>query len=107
MTQVGAEDPQAFFDFLWLRNGYELIRIMPDGSIAATVAFLFTDAIITGIGLTGYEDRWCFKKVPFRLHAKAALLAWSGDDHTEPQGWHRHPGSGRRRDEDGNETINY
>jgi len=44
----------------------------------------------------GYDDRWCY-------HSKeAALAAIAGWDRnyptTEPQGWHRHPTTGRRRE---------
>lgn len=46
-----------------------------------------------------YSDRWCYKS------HKAALAAFEDWDPTtyvfgvsEPQGWHRHPPTGRRRE---------
>ena len=75
-------------------NGYREIRAIGDGLYACLVPLLFTCAIVTGrIGdLSGYEDRWCFHSYAV---AKAALDAWNGEG--EPQGWHRHPQTGRRR----------
>jgi hypothetical protein len=62
---------------------------------------MFTQAIITDIDAWGYNDRWCYHS---HLAAAQALEGWDGDG--EPEGWHRHPKTGRRRDEDGNEWIN-
>lgn len=61
----------------------------------AVVPFMFTSAIIVGHkdDDMGYEDRWCFET--FAL-ACAAFDAWDGVT-GEPDGWHRHPTSGRRR----------
>ena len=55
---------------------------------------LFTHAIIVGrVGqMSTYEDRWCYAT---REKAQAALAAWDGNG--EPDGWHRHPNTGRRR----------
>ena len=41
-----------------------------------------------------YEDRWCYPTAIAALHA-AEL--WNGPDGPEPEGWHRHPRTGRRR----------
>jgi hypothetical protein len=56
--------------------------------------FLFTTAIIVGkMGDTlNIYDRWCYHS---REDAQKALDNWNGID--EPEGWHRHPSSGRRR----------
>lgn len=75
-------------------EGYAYPKVLPNGLIACVNRFLFTDAIILvnpAAADFGYEDRWCYE------HGKAlpALLAWSGDK--EPEGWHRHPLTGRRR----------
>jgi hypothetical protein len=66
-------------------------------------AFLFTTAIVfTPKGdPTVYVDRWCYRD----LEAAAAAArgwdtaaAWTGrPGGPEPTGWHRHPGTGRRR----------
>jgi hypothetical protein len=41
----------------------------------------------------GYADRWCYAT---RELAQKALDEWTGQD--EPSGWHRHPATGRRRE---------
>jgi len=66
---------------------------------AAIAPFLFTHAIVCDFDYFGYGDRWCYHSMSA---AVKALDAWNGEG--EPEGWHRHPDSGRRRDEDGNET---
>ena len=38
-----------------------------------------------------------FQQQQVQLDAQEALAAWDGAPGTEPQGWHRHPTSGRRR----------
>jgi hypothetical protein len=60
--------------------------------------FAYTAAVIVGtIGdRFGYLDRWCYHTVRIAI---AAGDAWDGNwPHTEPEGWHRHPGTGRRRE---------
>jgi hypothetical protein len=83
-------------------NGYRAVRDLGDGRYAALAPFLFTTAIITGRwgDYIGLEDRWCYHTA---FDAKAALEAWDGLG--EPTGWHRHPGTGRRVDEDGKAYV--
>lgn len=71
-----------------------------DFTVAAVFPFLYTWAILADINQYGYVDRWCYKSLDDCL---AALQAWDG--HGEPTGWHRHPTTGRRRDEHGNEHV--
>lgn len=89
----------------WLVKNEVCIHPRPvrDGFYAGILPLLFTHAIILGrMGdLYGYEDRWCFSDLE---KAKAALDAWDGVG--EPQGWHRHPDSGRRRP-DGDKNLEY
>lgn len=76
-------------------NGYEHPRVLPDGRWVAIMRLLYTGAVITmqaDHASLCYEDRWCYHSVE---SAKRALDAWDGEG--EPQGWHRHPRSGRRR----------
>jgi hypothetical protein len=58
--------------------------------------FMFTQAIIIGfVGGFGYEDRWCYSTYD---KARSALREWKSRDFMgEPEGWHRHPATGRRR----------
>lgn len=99
----------AFFTFLIRDCGYLEPRELGDGRYAAILPLLFTHAIITGrMGdVLGYSDRWCYAGFE---KARAALDAWDGAG--EPEGWHRHPDTGRRRELDPetgeilSETIN-
>lgn len=88
----------------WLETdcGYKAVRLLPDGRWAAISPLMFTAAIIVGrVGdLTGYDDRWCYHDV---ASARSALDAWVGQG--EPEGWHRHPATGRRVISDGSEAV--
>ena len=81
---------------------YKDVNIIGDKFICI-YPLMYTHAIITGRtgDRYGYENRWCYHTY---AAAKKALDAWSGIG--EPEGWHRHPDSGRRRDENGVEYIN-
>lgn len=83
----------AFLERLMADNNYSDARPIGDGLFVAISPFFFTHGIIVGeIGdAFGYIDRWCFHCY---AAAKAALDAWDGQG--EPEGWHRHPASGRR-----------
>lgn len=74
--------------------GYLAPRMIDEMRYACVMPLLFTHAIIVGRinDFVGYEDRWCFHS---RDAALDALDAWDGEG--EPEGWHRHPASGRRR----------
>lgn len=58
--------------------------------------FIFTAGVVltpkSNDGL--YDDRWCYNSI---LDALAAALMWDPSHQAEPDGWHRHPSSGRRR----------
>ena len=68
------------------------------GRQAGVVPFLFTWAIVADFNSEGYGQRWCYETLQDAL---GALDDWDGEG--EPQGWHRHLPSGRRRDHDGND----
>ena len=84
-----------FFRFL-TDQGYQSPRLIGEGRYAAILPFMYTHAIIVGkVGdRYGYDDRWCFHGPE---KARSALEAWDGVG--EPEGWHRHPATGRRRPE--------
>jgi hypothetical protein len=69
-------------------------KIIGDGIYAAIKPLMFHWTLIVGqIGdRATYADRWCYAN---REAAEAALRTWDGDG--EPDGWHRHPNTGRRR----------
>lgn len=75
---------------------YSDMRVMPDGAFACVARFMFTYAIIYDVNDWGYEDRWCYHSYE---DARDALERWDGQ--AEPTGWHRHPSSGWRVNEDG------
>lgn len=68
----------------------------PNGRDVAIMPLMFTWAIIADIDPMGYGDRWCYHTLQDAL---SALRDWDGTG--EPSGWHRHPNSGRRVDENG------
>lgn len=82
------------------QDNYVDIKRMPNGDYVALFQFMYTWAIMSGLSIYGYEDRWCYSSYE---KAKAALDAWDGTG--EPEGWHRHPNTGRRRHEDGTEEV--
>lgn len=77
-------------------HDYFHLKTFSDGSQAALHRFLYTTAILSGLNHWGYEDRWCYSDTG---SAKEALDKWDGSG--EPEGWHRHPASGRRIGDDG------
>lgn len=82
-----------------------IVRRVDDKRWVGVIPFIYTDAIVWGfIGdTTGYMDRWCYDSATKAIiHA----TAWDGASDTEPDGWHRHPRSGRRR-ENGDPTTEY
>lgn len=102
MTETATLDDAAFLQWLSGQPNYSHVRPLPGKRYAAVIQLMFTEAIIVGdIGNhDSYDDRWCYHKG----HAGEALEAWDGTG--EPKGWHRHPGTGRRRP-DGDELAEY
>lgn len=95
----------------WLKEsgGYVLPHPMGDGRWCAIMPLMFHWTLHIGqIGdRTGYDDRYCLRD---RETAEKSLLEWAERGFAgEPEYWHRHPLTGRRR-EDGDpskETINF
>lgn len=92
---------QAHYLTEMVQQGYYSIRVMPNQTHWVGLHdFMFTTAIIVGeMGdYINIHDRWCYHT---REAAQAALDAWNADPAAtftgEPEGWHRHPFSGRRR----------
>lgn len=85
-------------------DGFTHYRLFPNGRDAMLMRLMFTHAIVADLSSMYYGDRWCYHTFEA---AKAALDAWDGEG--EPTGWHRHPDTGRRR-EDGDpqrETVRW
>lgn len=98
-------------ELVWLSrmcetNGYLAPTPMGDGKWAALSRFAFTMAILKGSMFDdyGYEDRWCFDSWRSAVVGLADWIARGFEG--EPQGWHRHPDSGRRRP-DGDASKEY
>lgn len=77
--------------------GLENVRfeLLPDQvHYKAIIPFIFTSGIILGRADNGgtYIDRWCYEAFDVALEA---FNQWNGIG--EPDGWHRHPSTGRRR----------
>lgn len=95
---------QASFLTTLMGYGYTHLKPIRNGTQwVGLCRFMFTTAIVMGNmdNDFGYEDRWCYHSYE---DAQKALDAWDGAG--EPDGWHRHPTSGRRR-QNGLETVNY
>lgn len=76
-------------------HGYTGYTTYPSGRDACIARFAFTFAILADMTPDGgHGERWCYDTIG---QARAALEAWNGEHDTEPQGWHRHPATGRRR----------
>lgn len=72
------------------------------GKAYAIMPLLFTQAIIVFSNKYFVDDRWCYHSFE---DAEKALDGWQARDFEgEPDGWHRHPSTGRRR-KDGVEYV--
>lgn len=105
MTEL-ADSTKAKFEF-WLKSfdggTCAKVKFFPDGTYGAVKPLIYHWTLIFGlIGNTdNYEDQWCYAT---RDKAMQALKSWSGEG--DPDGWHRHPRTGRRRP-DGDPTKEY
>ncbi|MFP4895671.1 hypothetical protein [Paraburkholderia sp. EG304] len=85
------------------RMGYSRpFRYLPDGRVAALMEInTWQWALVMGIHPYGHMDAFYFHSLEA---ARTAIDAWDGTG--EPQGWFRHPQSGRRRP-DGDASREY
>jgi hypothetical protein len=70
-------------------------RLLPDGRILEVFRLIYTWRLtVTHPRDDGicWEDAWCYPTLPA---IAAAFFAWNGEG--EPDGWIRHPVTGRRR----------
>lgn len=76
------------------------MRDLGDGTWLMVTPLLFHWSLTRGDfdDPVGYFDRWCYSDRSSVLAAFDAFPVNPPDDH-EPQGWHRHPPTGRRRPE--------
>lgn len=77
-------------------NGYTDYTRFTSGRDACITRLGFNHAILSDLTYWGYGDRWCFASYD---KARRALTEWAAaDGEGEPNGWHRHPDTGRRRE---------
>ena len=87
-------------------NDYHLVLPIGLEEYVAVSRFMFTWGILRGLLWLPdtYEDRWCYHT---QQAALSGLWEWASREwQGEPQGWHRHPGTGRRRP-DGDSALEY
>lgn len=76
---------------------YLHIRLLPDGRAVYLMPHSF-GGLRLNIGKPGervFTDEWHFQGAQW-LEAWRAALGWDGEG--EPEGWYRHPATGRRRE---------
>lgn len=82
--------------------GYPMAWEIAPGVVMAVHPFAFTLGLIGPLDRFGYEQRWCYHTLQDLL---GAMADWKDANYAgEPQGWHRHLPSGRRR-ADGREWV--
>lgn len=72
---------------------YAMLKELPDGRVCGVQRLLFHWTLHVDIDDIGYADRYCYQTADGAFNA---LMQWNGEG--DPEGWHRHPKSGRRRD---------
>lgn len=75
-----------------IREHYVYFRVLPDGRLCGVARLMFHWTMHVDIDAVGYADRYCYETLDGAIKA---LDAWSGKG--DPEGWHRHLKSGRRR----------
>ena len=58
------------------REGYKNIKVLDTKEVAATMPFIFTHAIVVGLGHGGYRTRFCYER---ETDAVKALAEWDGE----------------------------
>ena len=76
-----------------IRQSYVQFKQLPDGRLCGVLRLMFHWTIHVDIDHCGYADKYCYQTLPGAL---VALIEWDGTG--DPDGWHRHFKTGRRRD---------
>lgn len=85
-----------FMEWLAQECGYIAPMQMSQGKWVGLRKKMFTWSIDRGqmFDMNGVEDCWCYHSLAEAVHY---YLPWQGAGAVgEPEGWHRHPGTGRR-----------
>ncbi|NCQ51902.1 hypothetical protein GW796_08415 [archaeon] len=84
--------------------GYTAWRELPDGIILAVGNMAFGNGrLFVDVNNCGYEDCYCYDSLEL---AEKSMKEYNQDVDKEPEGWKRHPFSGRRR-ENGDKSKEY
>lgn len=74
------------------REAYLQFWTLPDGRLCGLHRLLMHWTVHVDIDLCGYADRYCYETAELAIKA---MNSWDGT--IDPEGWHRHPTTGRRR----------
>jgi hypothetical protein len=80
----------------WI-DGMIATRVFPDRAMAGIESLIYTNRICVahaGTIFGVWDDMWCFDK---EVDVVNVLRSWEYPRVSEPEGWHRHPPSNRRR----------
>ena len=87
-----------------LAFGYTKWRELPDGTILAVGPMAFGNGrLFVDVSNNGYEDCYCYDSLEL---AESSMNIYNPETDEEPEGWKRHPYSGRRR-ENGDKNKEY
>lgn len=77
-----------------LYEGSLAVRTLEDGRVVVLYPMIYTTRLCIGPAESPcYDDAWCYPDVGTGL---LAFATWDGEG-DPPEGWTRHPASGRRR----------
>lgn len=75
-----------------IQKEYYYLQVLSDGRICGIHRLMYHWTLHVDIDDIGYADRYCY---PTYESALVGLIDWDGVG--DPKGWHRHVGTGRRR----------
>lgn len=85
--------------------GAAAYRELGNGQALWVYRQIYTYKLVIGrIGAAGFDNSWCYTS---ERKALIAFAAWNPFEQIEPEGWVRHPHSGRRRFPDGDPATEY
>lgn len=81
-------DPEKLLEEL--KQDYQNVRMLEDGTIVGTVELAFTRAIVIGLNHVGWEKRFCFENRSLAVSELAKLKTFAD----EPEGYIARRGAG-------------
>lgn len=85
--------------------GAAAYRELGDGRAVWVYRMMYTHKLVIGrVDAPAFDNSWCYKDVASALEA---FVMWNPFEQAEPEGWVRHPHSGRRRFPDGDPSSEY